>query len=376
MVTVYPIFSLKELREFARFKTNLYKNHPYAVPQLRADEVNALCKGKNPALDVYEHQVFLAKRDGKTVGRIVGIINHKDNENEGKKRVRFGYIDFIDDAAVAAALIEAVEKWGAARGMTEIHGPLGFTDLDPEGMLVEGFDQLGTIATIYNYSYYPQHLERLGFHKVVDWIERKLFAVESIPEKHLKAARLVQERYGLKTLPQMSIRRLQKEGYVKKVFQLLNLCYAHLYGFTQVNEDMIDYYIKNYLPVLRPDLISIVVNKEGAVVGFGVAIPSLAKAMQKAGGRLFPFGIFHLLRAVKGRLQVCDLALIAVHPEYRNLGTVALIFNHLIPRFQKMGTEYAECYPVLESNNNLQTLWKEFRNEPHKRRRIYEKKIG
>ena len=376
MLKVYPISSLKELKKFARFKTELYKNHPYAVPQLRVDEVNALRKGKNPALDVYAHQVFLAEREGKTVGRIVGIINHVDNENEGKKRVRFGYIDFIDDASVAAALIEAVEKWGAARGMTEIHGPLGFTDLDPEGMLVEGFDQIGTIATIYNYPYYPQHLERLGFQKGADWVEYKLFAIDTIPDKFIKAARIASQKFGLKVLPQKSVRQLQKEGYIKKVFGLLNLAYAQLYGFTKVTEEMIDYYIKNYLPVLRADLISIVVNQEGTLVGFGVAIPSLSKALQKAGGRLFPFGLFHLLRAVKRRPKVCDLMLIAVHPEYRSLGTVALVFDQLLPRFQSFGTVYAESNPELEDNYNIQMLWKEFKSEQHKRRRVYERKIG
>lgn len=334
-----------------------------------------MLKGRNPALDLYRSQAFVAERDGVTVGRIVGIINHVANQKSGVDFVRFGFIDFIDDDEVAEALICAVEKWGRAQGMTDIHGPLGFTDFDPEGMLTWGFDQLGTMVGIYNYPYYPEQLRRLGFHQAAEWVEYRIPVPEKIPEKHLKIAEIARDKYGLRILKFKSTSQIIKQGYGRKLFELLNITYAHLYGFSQLNNDLIDFYIKQYIPLLKLDFITLIVNADDDLVAFGVALPSLSRALQKAGGRMYPFGFIHLLRALRGKAEVCDLMLIAAHPDYQNVGVVALLFTELIPNFRRQGVKYAESNPELEDNYKVQALWKDFNPVLHKRRAVFARKI-
>ena len=375
MVIIRPISTKKELKAFVKFKIDLYKGEPNAVPPLYSDEIGTLLKGKNPALDLYDHQPFVAERDGRIVGRIVAVLNHVDNHNTGKKEVRFGWVDFIDDPEVADALFEAVAQWGRQRGMDTMHGPLGFTDFDPEGMLIDGFDQLATLITIYNYPYYPLHMERMGFHKAVDWIEFKIYVPEDIPEKHLRIARLAQEKYGLRVVRLRSVREIIDKGYGKKLFDLLNITYSNLYGYTRLSDQMIEHYINMYVSMLRLDMITLIADRNDNLVCIGVALPSLSRAMQKAGGKLFPFGFIPLLKALKGRPKVCDLMLIAVHPDYQSTGVPAMLFRELIPKFRHLGTEYVESNPELEENHRVQTLWGDFHTEQHKRRRIFEKKI-
>lgn len=376
MVKISPIYTRKELKEFIKFKINLYKKNPYAVPPLYADEIDTLLKGKNPALDLYDHQVFVARRDDKIVGRIVAIINHVSNQKEETQYVRFGFVDFIDDSEVVDALIGAVEQWGHERGMTEIHGPLGFTDFDPEGMLIKGFEELSTIVGIYNYPYYPIHLERLGFKEAARWVEYKITTPEKVPDKYLRIAEIVKEKYHPRIIKIKNSREFIKKGYGQKLFKLINISYDHLYGYSKLNDKMIEYYINRYIPLLRYELITLIVDNKDELVALGVTLPSLSKAMQKANGKMFPFGFIHLLKALKWKkAEICDLMLIASHPDLKNQGFAALLFTDLIPQFNKLGAKFLETNPELENNTRVQALWSDFEKVQHKSRVVYTKGI-
>ncbi len=375
MITVKPVTTKKEFKKFTKFRLDLYKDNPYCVPPLYSDERDVLMEGRNPAHKIYEHEVFVAERDGKIVGRIVAIINQIANRKEGVDFVRFGFIDFIDDDEVAEVLINTVEEWGRSRGMTAMHGPLGFTDFDPEGMLTWGFEELSTAITIYNYPYYPRQLERLGFREAARWLEYKIPIPSDVPEKYVKIATATVEKFGLRVLKFKSVSQVIKQGYGHKLFHLLNLAYADLYGFSQLTDELIDFYIKRYVSMLRLELLTFVVDENNELVAFGVALPSMSKALQKARGRLFPFGFIPLMRALKGKAEVCDLMLIAAHPDYRSMGVVALLFTELIPQMQKIGAKYAESNPELEDNIKVRSLWKDFNPVIHKHRAVFMKEI-
>lgn len=374
-VLIREVTGKKELKKFVKFNIDLYKGNPYHVPGLIEEEMVTLDKKKNPAFDVCDAIYFLAYKEGKIVGRIAGMINRRSNETWNQKYARFGFVDFIDDEEVVDALFEAVEKWAREQGMESLQGPMGFTDLDHEGMLIEGFDQLGTMATIYNYPYYPKHMERLGYAKDQDWHEFKIYIPEGIPEKHQRIGEIVKKKYGLKIMKFKRAKDIMP--YAQKVFETLNASYAPLYGFAQLTQRQIDYYINMYIPMLRLDLVTLIVREEDdAVVGFGISLPSLSKALQKAKGRMFPFGWIHLLKALKSKPKVIDLYLTGVLPEYQNKGVNALLFNDLIPVYKSVGAEYAESNPELESNNAVQAQWDYFKREHHKTRRAYIKKLG
>lgn len=374
-LTIIPVTTKKEMKQFICFNYALYKDSPYAVPELYTDVRDTLDPNKNAAFEFCEAQPFIALRDGKVVGRIVAIINHKANSVWNKKAVRFGWVDFIDDVEVVDALFATVEQWGRERGMTEAHGPLGFTDFDPEGMLVEGFDRIGTMATIYNYPYYPVHLERMGYVKDVDWMEYLLTAPEALPEKHARITRIVKEKYGLRVVKYTSHSKLARERGVA-IFELLNEAYADLYGFSALSPKQIQQYINSYLPLLDLRLVPIIVDKNDNLIGFGVLLPSLAKAFQKARGFMFPFGWWHLVKALKwNSTQTTEMLLVAVKPEYQGKGAVALIFDDIIPVHNNLGYKWSESNPELESNSKMQAQWDYFERENHKRRRAYVKKI-
>lgn len=374
-VQIKEVTTRKELKQFVKFGIDLYKGNPYYVPSLIEEETMTLDKEKNPAFEVCDVILLLAYREKKIVGRIAGIINRGSNAAWEEKRARFGFVDFIDDAEVVDALFEAVIRWAKEKGMTELHGPLGFTDMDHEGMLIEGFDQLGTMATIYNYPYYPKHMERMGFEKDQDWYEFKIFVPrEGIPEKHQRIGEIVRKKYGL------SIRKFKNAKeimpYAHKIFRTLNAAYEPLYGFSPLTEKQIEYYISMYIPMLRYDLLTVITrDADDEVVGFGISLPSLSKAMQKARGHLFPFGWVHLLKALKTKPKVIDLYLTGVLPEYQSKGVNALLFNDLIPVYNRLGVVYAESNPELETNNAVQAQWSYFRKEHHKTRRAFIKKI-
>ena len=374
-ITIKPVTSKKDIKQFICFNYDLYKDSPYAVPELYTDVRDTLDPTKNAAFEFCEAQPFIALREGKVVGRIVAIINHKANAAWEKKVVRFGWVDFIDDAEVADALFAAVEQWGKERGMTEVQGPLGFTDFDPEGMLVEGFDRIGTMATIYNYPYYPKHMERMGYEKDADWVEYLLTAPTELPEKHARITRIVKEKFGLRVVKYTSHKKLAQERGVA-IFEMLNEAYAHLYGYSALSEKQIQQYIKAYLPLLDLRLVPLILDKDDSLVGFAVLLPSLAKAFQKARGRMFPFGWWHLLKALKWNdTQTSEMLLIAVKPEYQGRGAVALLFADIIPIHYELGFRYSESNPELEVNTKIQSQWDYFERENHKRRRAYSKKL-
>lgn len=374
-ITVKKVTTKKELKDFIRFNYELYKDNRYSVPDLYDDMLNTFSKKKNAAFEFCEADYFLAYKDGKLVGRIAGIINKRANETWGKKDVRFGWIDFIDDIEVSKMLLETVEEWGRERGMTHIQGPLGFTDFDAEGMLVEGYDQLSTMATIYNYPYYSEHMEKLGYEKDADWVEYKIYIPDAIPEKHQRISDLIQRKYNLKIKKYTSSKAIAKE-YGQAIFELMNKAYSPLYGFSPLSQGQIKQYIKMYLPIVDLRMLTLITDANDTLVGVGISMPSLSVALQKAKGRILPFGWYHLLKALfVKRAKVLDLLLVAIKPEYQNKGVNALLFSDLIPVYQKLGFKYAESNPELEMNGKVQAQWEYFDTELHKRRRAFVKAI-
>ena len=374
---IKKVTTKKDLKRFIRFNYEFYKNNHYSVPDLYDDMLRTFSPQKNAAFEFCEADYFLAcDEKGETVGRVAAIINHRANEAWNKKVVRFGWIDFVDDPEVSRALIDTVKQWGRERGMTEIEGPLGFTDLDAEGMLVEGFDELSTMATIYNYPYYPEHMERLGLEKSADWVEMKIYIPEEIPEKHRRISDIIARKYGLHVRKLTSKAEIRRSGVAHDIFRLINDAYAPLFNFSRMTERQIDQYVNIYVPVLDLHMVTVVENEAGEIVAVGISMASLSRALQKAKGRLWPFGWFHLLKALKWkRPKVLDLLLVAVRPDYQNKGVNALLFTDLIPVYQKLGFEYAESNPELEVNDKVQNQWQYFRTEQHKRRRCYKGKI-
>lgn len=373
-IVIKEVSNKKELKQFVKFNIELYKDNLYHVPNIIEEEMMTLDAHKNPAFDFCESVYYLAYKDNKIVGRIAGIVNNKSNKTWNQKHARFGFVDFIDDNEVTDALFAAVESWAKSKGMDAIHGPMGFTDLDHEGMLVHGFDQLGTMATMYNHSYYPKQLDRLGYNKDQDWKEFKIYIPDAIPEKHQRISEIVMKKYGLKI--QKFKNKKEIWPYANKIFETLNTAYAPLYGFTELTQRQIDYYVKMYIPMLRLDLVTLIIREsDDEVVGFGITLPNLSRAMKKAKGRLFPFGFIPMLQALKGRPKVIDLYLIGVLPEYQNKGVNALLFNDLIPVYQKLGVEYAESNPELETNSAVQAQWDYFKREHHKTRRAFIKEL-
>ncbi len=374
-VTIKRVNTMDELDEFVHFGYELYKDCPYYVPGLLGEEVMTLSAKYNPAFEVCDAALFLAYRGQRIVGRIAGIVNRLSNEVWGQKRARFGFVDFVDDAEVVDALFGAVEAWARELGMTELQGPMGFSDMDHEGMLIHGFDQLGTMATIYNYPYYPKHMDRMGFVKDQDWLEYKIYVPDEVPAKHLRIGELVKRKYGLRVMKFKNKKEIMP--YAHDIFHTLNAAFAPLYGFAPLTEKQIDYYVRMYVPMLRYDLVTAIVREtDNRVVGFGISLPSLSRALQKAKGKLLPFGWIHLLRALKSKPKVIDLYLTGVLPEYQNKGVNALLFNDLIPIYRKLGVVYAESNIELETNTAVQAQWEYFKREHHKTRRAYVKSIS
>ena len=362
------------LKKFVKWGIDLYKGNECFVPPLVMDDVNTLDPKNNPAFDFCESIYFMAYDDGKPVGRIAGIINNVVNEKTGKKTLRFGWVDFIDDPRVSEALFRAVEVWGRSKGMEEIVGPLGFSDMDPEGMLVEGFDQEGTMATIYNYPYYPKHLEAMCFEKEADWIEFRMTVPDGIPERYQRISDIIKRKYELSTPKYTSAKKLVKD-YGQEIFQLINEAYSELYGYSPLTPRQINRYISMYIPVLRLDNISLIVDKDKKLIGVGIAMPSMSKALIKCRGRMFPFCWIHLLKALRGQNDVVDLLLVAVKPEYQSKGVNSLLFTDLIPCFIKNGYKFAESNPELELNQKVQSQWGYFETRQHKRRRAFRKSL-
>ena len=370
MIRVTPVGSHKELKQFVRFKNELYKNSLYAVPALVADEMATLNPRRNPASEFCDFQCFLAYNErGEVVGRIAAIINHRANETWNKKEGRFGFFDFIEEFEVAAELMKAAE-------MEAIHGPLGFTDMDEEGLLIEGFEEEGTMATLYNYPYYRGFIERLGYAKDIDWVEFRIAIPDQIPERVVKFSKIVAQKNNLRVVRCKSGGQMIKEGWGRKIFELINRSYSHLYGFSPLTQRQIDHYVRMYLPIVRMELIALIADEQDNLVGFGISLPSLSKALQKSRGRMFPFGWFYMLRALKAkRAEVIDLMLIAVHPDYQNKGLTAIVMDEVMQGMKRVGAKWAESNPELESNETMQKQWEMFERRQHKRRRAYIKHL-
>ena len=375
-VIIKKVTSKDDLMKFIHFGIDLYKGNDYFVPPLIYDERATLNRSKNPAFDHCDATYFLAYRGGEIVGRIAAIINHKSNERWNQKHARFGFVDFIDDNDVVDSLFGAAESWSRARGMDKIHGPLGFTDLDHEGMLIEGYDRMGTMATIYNYPYYKEQIERLGYVKDKDWVEFLIQIPSEVPDRFSRMADVVKKRFGL------TVKHFQKKQeiypYAREMFILINKAYKDLYGYVELTDKQIDYYVEMYIPMIRLEFVTLVLRQtDNKLVGVGIGLPSMSIGLRNAKGRFLPNGWYHLYKALKGNGHggVLDLLMIAVDPEYQGKGVNALMFNEFIPAANKAGMTAAESNVELEDNSKVHSLWNGLDVEQHKRRRAYIKNL-
>jgi len=367
-IEIRKVSSRRDLKKFIGFPFKLFAGNIFWCPPLRLDEVNTLRSDKNPAFDFCEACYWLAYQGKTIVGRIAGIINHKANERWNEKLIRFGWIDFIDDLAVSRSLIETVIAWGKEKGMTGIHGPLGFSDMDNEGMLIKGFDELATLASIYNFPYYPEHMEKLGFHRAVDWVQYEFSIYPETPDKIERMSLLVQEKYKLHVLKAKKAKELLP--YAIKMFKTLNLAFNELYGYTALTEKQMKNYTKHYFGFIRPEFVSFVIDQYDEVIGFGISMPSLTRALQKCKGKLFPFGFIHILRALKNN-DTIDMYLNGVRPDYQSKGINALYYNEMHKAYIKNNVVRAITNPQLEENAKALTIWKNFNGRQHLTRRCW-----
>ena len=374
-IQVTKVTSKKEMRTFVRFGNKLYKGNKYYVPSMPLDDMATFDRNHNGAFEFSEAELYLAYKEGKVVGRVAAIINNKANETWGVKQVRFGWIDFIDDMEVSGALLNAVIEFGRKHGMTQIVGPLGFTDFDPEGMLVEGFDRMSTMALIYNHPYYPEHMKKHGYTKETGWIENRMTLPDVLPEKFDRVADVVNAKYNFK-VKKLTTRQIRKEGYGRKFFHLINKTYNKLYGFSLLSDKQIDDFVNVYLNLIDARMLTFIEDENGELVAGGISMPSIAEALQKCRGEIFPFGWWHLLKAMFWkRSDTVEFLLIGVLPEWQSKGVVALIFQDLIPIYRTLGFKYAETNAMLESNKKIQGMFELFDVEIHKRRWIFGKEI-
>lgn len=375
-VEIKQVQTRSDLRKFLQFPLDLYKGCPQYVPAIFSDDMDTFTPSRNPAYEFCSTALYLAYRDGKVAGRVAAIINRKANTQWNHNEVRYGWLDFIDDREVSKALLDAVTAYGQDNGMDTVTGPLGFIDFDPEGMLVEGFEHISTAALRHNYPYYKDHMEALGFSKEIDWVEYKIHVGDHVPEKYSRMASVVADRYGLHIRKITKKDVFGKEQMGQKIFKLINDAYSNLYNYTILPEDLVKKYIKSYLSILDLRYVALVENEEGELVGAGITMPSVVRALQKCQGKIFPFGWFHLAKSMYfKREENFELLLIGVADRYRNKGVHAMIFNEIIPLAISNGFKWAETNAELETNNNVQALWGGMDYEQTKRRRIYTKPI-
>ncbi|KUG26851.1 hypothetical protein ASZ90_003291 [hydrocarbon metagenome] len=372
-ISLKEVTTDKDLKRFVDFQYKLYKNDKYWVPPLKKEELFSLRRDKNPAFDFCETKYWLAYKNEELVGRIAGIINHKFNEKFNKKIMRFGWIDFIDDDEVCTSLLTTVENWAKEKGMHEVHGPLGFTDMDGEGTLIEGFEEVSTLGAIYNYPYYPKLIERHGYSKDIDWIEYQVkMTSDPVPEKISRISDIALQRNKLRVLRVDKPKELLP--YAKEMFYLINSSYKDLYGFVELSDKQIDMYVKQYFGFIKPEYLPVVLNEKNEMVAFGITMPSLSKAFQKAKGKLFPFGFIHILKAMKNNPGL-DLYLTAVRPDMQDKGVNAILMNEINKLIIKNNIRVVETNRELEDNSKVQAQWRFFEHRQHKRRRCYKKEI-
>lgn len=374
-VEIKEVQSRKELREFVNFPEKLYRHNPYYVPPLEFDQMDTLDQKKGAAQEFCDSKLYLAYKDGKLAGRVAAIVNRLANKQWNHKEVRFGWYDFIDDREVSKALMDKVEEFGRKYGMESVVGPLGFTDFDPEGLLIEGFDQLSTMALIYNYPYYVDHIDAMGFQKDADWIEYKIYVPEALPERVARMANIIKQRANVHITP-LTRKLIREKDYAHKIFKIINDCYKNLYNFTVLPEKMADKYIGFYLKVLDLNYVSLVENERDEIVAFGITMPSIARALQRSRGKLFPFGWWYLAKSLFfKREEGVEMLLVGVNPDYQNSGVNTLVQADMFRKYTEAGVKWAETNAILETNIKNQGQFKEFEHECKKRRRSYIKKL-
>lgn len=374
-VEIKEVQSRRELREFVNFPEKLYRHNPYYVPPLEFDQMDTLDQKKGAAQEFCDSKLYLAYKDGKLAGRVAAIVNRLANKQWNHKEVRFGWYDFIDDREVSRALMDKVEEFGRKYGMESVVGPLGFTDFDPEGLLIEGFDRLSTMALIYNYPYYVDHIEEMGFQKDADWIEYKIEVPKALPERVARMANIIEQRANVHVTP-LTRKLIKEKDYAHKIFKIINECYKNLYNFTVLPEKMADKYIGFYLKVLDLNYVSLVENDKDEIVAFGITMPSIVRALQRSRGKLFPFGWWYLAKSLFfKREEGVEMLLVGVNPEYRNSGVNTLVQLDVFKKYTEAGVKWAETNAILETNIKNQGQFKEFDRECKKRRRSYIKPL-
>lgn len=374
-IVIKEVTNRRELRKFVNFPEKLYRNNPYYVPPLVFDQMDTLDQKKGAAQEFCDSKLYLAYKDGELAGRVAAIVNRLANEQWNHKEVRFGWYDFIDDPEVARALMDKVEEFGRKYGMESVVGPLGFTDFDPEGLLVDGFDRLSTMALIYNHPYYVEYIENMGFVKDADWIEFKIYMPEKLPERIDRICSLIQERNNVH-LRQVTRKIIKEEDYGHKIFKAINECYKNLYNFTVLPDHMADKYLDFYLSILDLRFISVVENEKNELVAFGITMPSIVRALQKCRGKLFPFGWWHVLKSLFWkREEGVEMLLVGVMPEYQNTGINSLVQADMFRKYAQFGVKWAETNAILETNIKNQGQFKDYNPECKKRRRSYIKKL-
>ncbi len=372
MIEIREISSPREIRTFITFPIKMYKNNPYYVPSLVSDDMVTFSRKKNPAFKYCDVAFYMAYKEGRPAGRIAAFVNHRYVEKWGNLHGRFGWVDFIEDFEVAEALFKKAETFVREKGMQAIEGPLGFTDLDPEGMLIEGFDELGTLPMIYNHPYYPEYLERMGYGKSTDWLEFEITTPPSIPDKVIRVNKMVQTRTHVRLLNPKN-----KKGfvpYLNQFFELINVTYDELFGTTTLDQEQINLYIKQYFGFIDPQFTKFLVDEHDKLVAAAVAMPSLSRALQKSRGRIFPFGFAHLLYALKFP-KALDFYLVGVKPEYQNRGLISILMNEITQACIDAGIKTAETAGELEDNTAVQGIWKSYEHRQHKRCRCFIKSL-
>ncbi len=373
MLEIKEVRTRKEQKIFAAFGIRMYSKIPQAIPDLISDELNNFTPTKNPAYAYCKVKQFLAYQDGKCVGRIAGIISQAANDKWNTRRIRFSRVDFIDDPSVSKALFKAVQDWGRAEGLTQIHGPIGFSDMDQEGMLIDGFEEAGMFITIYNHPYYKKHLEELGFARDIDWVEYQIRIPEEPDEKMNRLADAVLKKNKIRLIEPRT--RKEIKPYIKDILNLYNITYSTLYGTVELTDEQIMKYYDEFILLINPEYVKLLLDEQNKMIGFGLAMPSLNRAVKKSNGKLFPLGWYRLLRAPYQKTELLDLYLIGVLPQMQNKGLTAVLMNSMAASARKNGIKFAETGPELETNHQVQALWKHYEARQHKRRRCWIKDL-
>ena len=372
-INIKEVISKKDLKKWIEFPNSLYKDNEYYVPFLMSDEMETFTPDKNPAYAFCETKLFLAYKDNKIVGRIAGLINHAYNKKWDKNAIRFTRFDFIDDYEVSKALFDKVVAWGKEKGYTEIMGPIGFTDMDHEGMLIEGFEEFNLSITFYNHPYYIDHMERLGLQKDIDWFEYRINVPESLDPRFARISNRICEKNNYSVVTYNNRKVLYNDAL--EAFKIIDIAFSKLYGTVPLTPEVIKHAIDGYVPVVNLDYVCSIKDKDGNIIGFGVLVPSIAKALKKSNGKMLPFGVFRLLKALNGKNDTLEMFFVAVRPDYQAQGLPAILISTLAKKIIENGVKYCETGPMLETNTAVDSMWRHFEKRQHRRRRCYIKAI-